>query len=131
MPLPEFIKKYRRVYHLRRGTVPAGDSLFENVLTRWHSLLTGDVLLWDDKPIAMSLLFRVATKETLFVNAVNSPIDPAFIKKAAGNVLAFQHKTQHEAEAHEKQIPLRYCRDRMNADYKKSWCVATNAYITR
>lgn len=130
LSISDLAAEYRRLFLLRRGRVPLGDSLMKETLMRWQSLLTGDVLLMNDRPIALTLLFRVQTHDAMFVNAINTPVDPEFHSQAAGNVMAFQNISKHELEAHENKIEFRYCRGRMSAEYKSSWCVPTHAYIT-
>ncbi|WP_254439113.1 PIG-L family deacetylase [Ruegeria arenilitoris] len=130
LTVKEFAAEYRRLFFLRRGKAPLGDPLLDETLARWQELLTGDVLLMNDKPIALTLLFRVQTKDALFVNAINTPVDPEFFSHAAGNVIAFQNISKHEADAYDKKILFRYCRGRMSAEYKRSWCIPTNAYTT-
>ena len=94
-------------------------------------MMRGDILLLNDRPVAMELLYAHETPRSLFVNGVLRVSDPEFWSYSVGSVLIFRNLERLENEASIRNKLLRYCYGWNDEPYKAAWASAQPAYRLR
>jgi hypothetical protein len=93
--------------------------------------MRGDILLFDDRPVAMELLYGHETPRWLFINGVQRVSDREFWSHSVGSVLTFRNLEQLEDEARVRNKILRYCYGWNDARYKAAWAFTQPSYRLR
>ncbi len=94
--------------------------------------MRGDILLLNDRPVAMELLYAHETPRWLFVNGVKRVSDPEFWSHSVGSILTFRNLEQLENEASVRNKILRYNQGWNDMPYKAEWAFEEPAYrLTR
>lgn len=129
----EAVEIYTMLYKKRRGdtAIPDGFDGLKTVFSELKHMMRGNILLFDDHPVAMELLYAHETPRWLFVNGVNRVSDPEFWSHSVGSVLTFRNLEQLENEARVKNKILRYCYGWNDAPYKAEWAFPQPAYRLR
>jgi hypothetical protein len=119
---------YTGLYAKRWGGSPQGKELLPIVLQEIKELLCGDVLYFNDRPVAIELLYRHETARWLLANNVQRGFDPEFRDYSVGSISLFHNIGKLEEEARIKDKTLRYTLGWNDAPYKARWAYATPAY---
>ena len=118
----EIAAHYIRLFTLRWGFAPRAQQTLEPVLTVMRPFMTGSVLLMNDAPIALQLLYRVESPGWISVEYINGGVDTAYRKYSPGSILSFLNTQTAWEEARTAGKPLRYSFGRVDRDYKLRWC---------
>jgi len=113
---------YRDLFQRRWGFPATGAERIGEVLERLRELLIGSVLLLDDKPIAIQLVYRVEAPEWISVEYVNGGVDPETKAFSPGSVLSFLNTQAAWEDARARSKPLRFSFGRADREYKDRWC---------
>ncbi|MFP3403762.1 antimicrobial resistance protein Mig-14 [Pseudomonas sp. SIMBA_065] len=113
---------YRDLFQRRWGFSATGAERLAEVLERLRELLIGSVLLLDDKPIAIQLVYRVEAPEWISVEYVNGGVDPETKAFSPGSVLSFLNTQAAWEDARARNKPLRFSFGRADREYKDRWC---------
>ncbi|HHJ1296074.1 TPA: antimicrobial resistance protein Mig-14 [Pseudomonas sp. H2] len=113
---------YRDLFQRRWGFPATGAERLAEVLERLRELLIGSVLLLDDKPIAIQLVYRVEAPEWISVEYVNGGVDPETKAFSPGSVLSFLNTQAAWEDARARNKPLRFSFGRADREYKDRWC---------
>ena len=113
---------YRDLFQRRWGFPATGAERLDEVLERLRELLIGSVLLLDDKPIAIQLVYRVEAPEWISVEYVNGGVDPETKAFSPGSVLSFLNTQAAWEDARARSKPLRFSFGRADREYKDRWC---------
>ena len=84
--------------------------------------MTGSVVLLDEQPIAIQVLYRVESPKWVSVEYINGGVDPLQRDFSPGSVLSFVNTQAAWAEARALGKPLRYSFGRADREYKDRWC---------
>lgn len=93
-----------------------------DVLQRLRELLIGSVVLLDDNPIAIQLVYRVEAPHWISVEYVNGGVDPETKAFSPGSVLSFLNTQAAWEDAQARNKPLRFSFGRADREYKDRWC---------
>jgi len=118
----EIAAMYRDLFQRRWGFPATGAERMADVLERLRELLIGSVLLLDDKPIAIQLVYRVEAPEWISVEYVNVGVDPETKAFSPGSVLSFLNTQAAWEDARARNKPLRFSFGRADREYKDRWC---------
>ncbi|MNM83265.1 Mig-14 [compost metagenome] len=113
---------YCDLFQRRWGFAATGAERMAEVLERLRELLIGSVLLLDDKPIAIQLVYRVEAPEWISVEYVNGGVDPETKAFSPGSVLSFLNTQAAWEDARARNKPLRFSFGRADREYKDRWC---------
>ncbi|WP_449434838.1 antimicrobial resistance protein Mig-14 [Pseudomonas putida] len=113
---------YCDLFQRRWGFPATGAERMAEVLERLRELLIGSVLLLDDKPIAIQLVYRVEAPQWLSVEYVNGGVDPETKAFSPGSVLSFLNTQAAWEDAKARNKPLRFSFGRADREYKDRWC---------
>lgn len=113
---------YCDLFQRRWGFAATGAERMAEVIERLRTLLIGSVLLLDDKPIAIQLVYRVASPQWISVEYVNGGVDPETKAFSPGSVLSFLNTQAAWEEANALGKPLRFSFGRADREYKERWC---------
>lgn len=129
----EIVAIYTQLYKKRWGDSAylMGESCLPVVFGELRDLLAGDMLFFDDRPVAMELVYKHVTPLWLFANCVQMVRDPEFIELSAGKILFFHNLDQLENEAIASNRTLRYCLGWNDAAYKSLRTYEEIAYRVR
>ena len=119
---------YTRLYAKRWGGSPQGKDLLPTVLQELKELLSGDVLYFNDRPVAIELLYKHETTRWLFANNVQRGFDPEFRDHSVGTISLFHNIGKLEEEARLVNKTLRYTLGYNDAPYKTQWTYEIPAY---
>ena len=92
--------------------------------------MTGSLLLRDEQPIAIQILYRVEAPKWISLEYVNGGVDPRSSDHSPGSVLTFVNAQAARAEALAAGKPLRYSFGRNDGGYKDRWCHRAPVYQT-
>ncbi|MFJ4432625.1 antimicrobial resistance protein Mig-14 [Pseudomonas sp. NPDC089395] len=118
----EIAAMYLDLFQRRWGFPATGAQRMADVLERLRELLIGSVLLLDDKPIAIQLVYRVEAPEWISVEYVNGGVDPETKAFSPGSVLSFLNTQAAWEDARARNKPLRFSFGRADREYKDRWC---------
>ena len=118
----EIAVMYCDLFQRRWGFPATGAQRMADVVERLRELLIGSVLLLDDKPIAIQLVYRVEAPEWISVEYVNGGVDPETKAFSPGSVLSFLNTQAAWEDARARNKPLRFSFGRADREYKDRWC---------
>ena len=119
---------YIRLHTKRWGRSPQGKDLLPTVLQELKEFLCGDVLYFNDRPVAIELLYKNETARWLFANNVQRGFDPEFRDHSVGTISLFHNIGKLEEEASLTNKTLRYNLGWNDAPYKARWTYEIPAY---
>lgn len=119
---------YCDLFQRRWGFAATGAECMGDVIERLRDLLIGSVLLLDDKPIAIQLVYRVEAPEWISVEYVNGGVDPETKAFSPGSVLSFLNTQAAWEDARARNKPLRFSFGRADREYKDRWCHPVPVY---
>ncbi len=118
----EVAAMYCDLFQRRWGFPATGAERMVDVLQRLRELLIGSVVLLDDKPIAIQLVYRVEAPHWISVEYVNGGVDPETKAFSPGSVLSFLNTQAAWEDAQARNKPLRFSFGRADREYKDRWC---------
>jgi len=124
----EIASMYCDLFQRRWGFPATGAERMAEVLERLRELLIGSVLLLDDKPIAIQLVYRVEAPEWISVEYINGGVDPETKAFSPGSVLSFLNTQAAWEDARARNKPLRFSFGRADREYKDRWCNPVPVY---
>ena len=124
----EIASMYCDLFQRRWGFPATGAERMADVLQRLRELLIGSVLLLDDKPIAIQLVYRVEAPGWVSVEYVNGGVDPETKAFSPGSVLSFLNTQAAWEDARTRNKPLRFSFGRADREYKDRWCNPVPVY---
>jgi hypothetical protein len=104
---------YCDLFQRRWGFPATGAERMADVLERLRELLIGSVLLLNDAPIAIQLVYRVEAPQWISVEYINGGVDPETKAFSPGSVLSFLNTQAAWEDARARQaaaVLLRPCR---------------------
>lgn len=108
---------------LRRWGFPAtGAAHLGDVLEALRDLLMGSVLMLNDKPVAVQLVYRVEAPAWISVEYINGGVDPEAKAFSPGSVLSYLNTQAAWEQARAVGKPLRFSFGRADREYKDRWC---------
>lgn len=119
---------YCDLFQRRWGFAATGAERMGDVIARLRDLLIGSVLLLEDKPIAIQLVYRVEAPEWISVEYVNGGVDPETKAFSPGSVLSFLNTQAAWEDARARKKPLRFSFGRADREYKDRWCHPVPVY---
>lgn len=119
---------YCDLFQRRWGFAATGAERMGEVIARLRDLLIGSVLLLEDKPIAIQLVYRVEAPEWISVEYVNGGVDPETKAFSPGSVLSFLNTQAAWEDARARNKPLRFSFGRADREYKDRWCHPVPVY---
>ncbi|MGP6222498.1 antimicrobial resistance protein Mig-14 [Pseudomonas aeruginosa] len=118
----EFAAIYLELFQRRWGFPATGAERMAEVFERLRELLRGSVLLLNDRPIAVQVLYRAEAPGWLSVEYINGGVDPQTREFSPGSVLSYLNTQAAWEEARALGKPLRYSFGRADREYKDRWC---------
>ncbi|MDH1305102.1 antimicrobial resistance protein Mig-14 [Pseudomonas fulva] len=119
---------YCDLFQRRWGVAATGAERMGDVIARLRDLLIGSVLLLENKPIAIQLVYRVEAPEWISVEYVNGGVDPETKAFSPGSVLSFLNTQAAWEDARARNKPLRFSFGRADREYKDRWCHPVPVY---
>lgn len=119
---------YADLFQRRWGFAPRGKAHLGEVFGLLREFITGSVLLHDERPIAVQILYRVEAPKWISLEFINGGVDPATRDFSPGSVLSFVNTQAAWAEARALGKPLRYSFGRADREYKDRWCHRVPVY---
>ncbi|WPO99571.1 antimicrobial resistance protein Mig-14 [Pseudomonas sp. HR96] len=113
---------YCDLFQRRWGFAATGAAHLGEVLERLRELLIGSVILLDDAPIAVQLIYRVEAPQWVSVEYINGGVDPNMRDFSPGSVLSFLNTQAAWEQARALGKPLRFSFGRADREYKERWC---------
>lgn len=113
---------YCDLFQRRWGFAATGAERMAEVIEALRDLLIGSVLLLNDAPIAIQLVYRVEAPHWVSVEYVNGGVDPETRDFSPGSVLSFLNTQSAWEEARALNKPLRFSFGRADREYKDRWC---------
>ena len=113
---------YCDLFQRRWGFAATGAERMAEMVERLRSLLIGSVLLLEDKPVAIQMVYRVEAPEWVSVEYVNGGVDPETRAFSPGSVLSFLNTQSAWEAARALNKPLRFSFGRADREYKDRWC---------
>ena len=119
---------YADLFQRRWGFAPKGKAHLGEVFALLREFMTGSLLLRDDQPIAIQILYRVEAPKWVSLEYINGGIDPLTHDFSPGSVLSFVNTQAAWEDARTLGKPLRYSFGRADRGYKDRWCHRVPAY---
>ncbi len=113
---------YCDLFQRRWNFAATGAERMAETIERLRSLLIGSVILLNDAPIAIQLVYRVEAPEWISVEYVNGGVDPQTREFSPGSVLSFLNTQSAWEDARAVNKPLRFSFGRSDREYKDRWC---------
>jgi len=113
---------YADLFQLRWNFEVPGKGHLEEVFGLLRKFMIGSVVLLEDRPIAIQILYRVESPGWVSVEYINGGVDPQQRDFSPGSVLSFVNTQAAWAEARALGKPLRYSFGRADREYKDRWC---------
>jgi hypothetical protein len=129
LTIKEFIVEYTRLFLKRRGQAPMGVKNFDIVFGELWDLVCGDMLVLNQEPVAIEILYKVVNLQNICVNFVNSAVDMSHNKLSPGTVLLFHNISLCEEKALQAGKDLRFCLGTSLAPYKMAWCSCAPSFV--
>jgi Mig-14 protein len=102
---------------------------FDIVFDELWDLMCADMLVLNQEPVAIEILYKVVNVQNICVNFVNSAVDMSHNKLSPGTVLLFHNINLCEEEALKAGKDLRFCLGTSLAPSKMAWCFCSPSYI--
>jgi CelD/BcsL family acetyltransferase involved in cellulose biosynthesis len=90
--------------------------------------MTGFVLLMNDEPIAIQILYKAVSPLWISVEYVNGGVLPEVRNLSPGSVLTYLNTETAWQEARDAGKELRYSFGRGDGGYKERWCRPVAVY---
>jgi hypothetical protein len=119
---------YADLFQRRWGFEAPGRANLTEVFGLLREFMTGFVVLLDDAPVAVQVLYRVESSQWISLEYINGGVDPQSREFSPGSVLSFVNTQSAWAEARELGKPLRYSFGRADREYKDRWCHTVPVY---
>jgi hypothetical protein len=119
---------YADLFQRRWGFEVPGKARMVEVFTLLREFMTGSVLLLDDAPVAIQILYRVEAPQWVSLEYINGGVDPQSRDFSPGSVLSFVNTQDAWEHARALGKPLRYSFGRADREYKGRWCHTVPAY---
>ncbi|MEN2506407.1 GNAT family N-acetyltransferase [Stutzerimonas stutzeri] len=113
---------YADLFQRRWGFEAPGKGHLQEVFALLRDFMTGSVVLLDEQPIAIQVLYRVEAPKWVSIEYINGGVDPQQRDFSPGSVLSFVNTQTAWAEARALGKPLRYSFGRADREYKDRWC---------
>lgn len=113
---------YCDLFQRRWNFAATGAERMAETIERLRSLLIGSVILLNDAPIAIQLVYRVEAPEWISVEYVNGGVDPQTREFSPGSVLSFLNTQSAWEDARALNKSLRFSFGRSDREYKDRWC---------
>lgn len=119
---------YADLFLRRWGFEAPGKGHLQEVFTLLREFMTGSVVLLDEQPIAVQVLYRVEAPKWVSIEYINGGVDPQQRDFSPGSVLSFVNTQAAWADARALGKPLRYSFGRADREYKDRWCNRVPVY---
>jgi len=119
---------YAELFQRRWGFAPKGKSHLGEVFTLLREFMRGSVLMREQRPIAIQIVYRVESPRWLSFEYINGGVDPDMSDFSPGSVLTFVNTQAAWDEARQLGKPLRYSFGRADPGYKERWCHRVPVY---
>ena len=119
---------YADLFERRWGFAPRDKAHLGEVFALLREFMTGAVLLRDEQPIAIQILYRVEAPKWISLEYINGGVDPQTRDFSPGSVLSFINTQAAWQEARALGKPLRYSFGRGDSGYKERWCHRVPVY---
>ncbi|WP_226688100.1 GNAT family N-acetyltransferase [Stutzerimonas stutzeri] len=119
---------YADLFQRRWGFEAPGKGYLQEVFTLLREFMTGSVVLLDEQPIAVQVLYRVEAPKWVSIEYINGGVDPQQRDFSPGSVLSFVNTQAAWADARALGKPLRYSFGRADREYKDRWCNRVPVY---
>lgn len=119
---------YADLFQRRWGFAPRGKAHLGEVFQLLREFMTGSLLLRDDKPVAIQIIYRVEAPRWLSVEYINGGVDPQAKELSPGSVLTFVNTLAAWDEARALRKALRFSFGRADRPYKDLWCHRAPVY---
>lgn len=119
---------YADLFQRRWGFEAPGKGHLQEVFTLLREFMTGSVVLLDEQPIAVQVLYRVEAPKWVSIEYINGGVDPQQRDFSPGSVLSFVNTQAAWADARALGKPLRYSFGRADREYKDRWCNRVPVY---
>jgi hypothetical protein len=119
---------YADLFQRRWSFEAPGKSHLQEVFTLLREFMTGSVVLLDEQPIAVQVLYRVEAPKWVSIEYINGGVDPQQRDFSPGSVLSFVNTQAAWADARALGKPLRYSFGRADREYKDRWCNRVPVY---
>lgn len=113
---------YADLFQRRWNFEAPGKGHLQEVFALLREFMTGSVVLLDEQPIAIQVLYRVEAPKWVSIEYINGGVDPQQRDFSPGSVLSFVNTQAAWAEARALGKPLRYSFGRADREYKDRWC---------
>lgn len=119
---------YADLFQRRWHFEAPGKGHLQEVFTLLREFMTGSVVLLDEQPIAIQVLYRVEAPNWVSIEYINGGVDPQQRDFSPGSVLSFVNTQAAWADARALGKPLRYSFGRADREYKDRWCNRVPVY---
>lgn len=119
---------YADLFQRRWGFEVPGKARLAEVFTLLREFMTGSLVLLDDAPIAIQILYRVEAPHWVSLEYINGGVDPQSRDFSPGSVLSFVNTQDAWEHARGLGKPLRYSFGRADREYKDRWCHTVPAW---
>lgn len=113
---------YADLFQRRWNFEAPGKAHLHEVFELLREFMTGSVVMLDEQPIAIQVLYRVESPRWVSVEYINGGVDPQQRDFSPGSVLSFVNTQAAWADARALGKPLRYSFGRADREYKERWC---------
>jgi hypothetical protein len=118
----ELARIYRSLFERRWQFEVPGQTLLPDVFALLREFMTGFVLVKDDEPIAIQILYKTISPSWISIEYVNGGVLPEASDYSPGSVLSYLNMEAAWEEAHRLGKELRYSFGRGERGYKERWC---------
>lgn len=119
---------YADLFQRRWGFEAPGKAHLVEVFGLMREFMTGSVVLLEDAPVAVQVLYRVESNQWISLEYINGGVDPQSRAFSPGSVLSFVNTQAAWVEARALGKPLRYSFGRADREYKDRWCHTVPVY---
>ncbi|WP_271412298.1 GNAT family N-acetyltransferase [Pseudomonas sp. Q1-7] len=119
---------YTELFERRWGFDVPGKGNLAEVFGLLREFLGGSLLLLDDAPVAVQVLYRVESPDWISYEYVNGGVDPLAHSLSPGSVLSFINTQAAWEDARARGKRLRYSFGRADREYKDRWCNRVAAF---
>lgn len=119
---------YADLFQRRWNFEAPGKGHLQEVFTLLREFMTGSVVLLDEQPIAIQVLYRVEAPNWVSIEYINGGVNPQQRDFSPGSVLSFVNTQAAWADARALGKPLRYSFGRADREYKDRWCNRVPVY---